>query len=57
MRPFPGGHGEPISGPTWPQTVTGLVNGGRRIRSGSSEILTRSGGITDAAGNALDGGF
>ena len=45
------------AGPTVPVTVTGLIGGGRRIRYGSYDILVRSGGIADVAGNALDGEF
>jgi hypothetical protein len=45
------------SGPSGLQVVTGLINDGRRIGPGSYDILARSGGITDVAGNALDGEF
>ena len=39
------------------ELVTITINGGRQIRGGFYQFLARSGGIRDAAGNALDGEF
>jgi hypothetical protein len=45
------------AGPTAPQQVQITFNRGRRIRVGQYLLTIRSGGITDVAGNALDGEF
>jgi hypothetical protein len=44
-----------LASPTAPELVRITFNGGRRIRSGKFVLTILSGGITDVAGNALDG--
>ncbi len=44
-------------GPTAPQQVRISFNGGRYIRGGQYLLTILSGGVTDVAGNALDGEF
>jgi len=43
--------------PTAPVTVPVVINNGVSLRGGSYNFTIRSGGITDIAGNALDGEF
>ncbi len=47
----------PQNHPTNAQVVNLSINNGRRIRAGRLTFRTRSGGIVDLAGNALDGEF
>jgi hypothetical protein len=43
--------------PSMPQTVTLTLNGGRRLDVGNYLIRVIAGGVSDIAGNALDGAF
>jgi hypothetical protein len=47
----------PSGGPTTPQTVVGVINHNMVLRGGNYTVTITSGGITDVAGNALDGEF
>lgn len=47
----------PFASGNAPQTVTILVNGGRRLRGGRYALTVLSRGVQDRAGNALDGEF
>ena len=47
----------PFTSGSAPQTVSIIVNGGRRIRGGRYALTILSGGVRDIAGNALDGEF
>lgn len=47
----------PSNGPTTAQTVTGVINNHMQLRGGTYTVTVKSGGITDVAGNALDGEF
>jgi hypothetical protein len=44
-----------LASPTAPEQVRITFNGGRPVRSGKYILTILSGGITDVAGNALDG--
>ena len=47
----------PSNGPTAPQMVTGVINNHLKLRGGVYTFTLTSGGVTDVAGNALDGEF
>jgi hypothetical protein len=48
---------DPSNGPTSPQAVTGVINNNLKLRGGVYTFTLTSGGVTDVAGNALDGEF
>lgn len=47
----------PEAGPTDLQAVAVTINNGRRLPRGQAQVTIVSGGVTDRAGNALDGEF
>lgn len=47
----------PNSGPDTPESVLLTFNAGKYVRGGTFRFIARSGGVADAAGNALDGEF